>query len=483
MNDLPKNIGVTEAERYLGKLCEKSFLSLWSFPGLFKEPEKELCDLLVICGNDIIIFSDKDCSFNADKDLRLAWERWYRKAVVKSVNQAWGAERWIKQFPDKIYMDRACKTPYPFKLPDIKSVRFHLVIVAHQISKACKEYYNSGSGSLMISNDEIFSNGASMPFIIGDFDKNKTFVHFFDDTTLDIVMNNIDTITDFVSYLRKKESFMRSGKGIMAAGEEELLAYYLKNINDNNEHDFVFPDEGADMISLDESFWTNFENNPQRLAQKEEDKISYFWDHLIEVFAKHAQAGTEFFKQKNNLDVTEKILRFLAKESRFDRRILSKAFLEIAEKTPLDQRMIRCIPPRVPGNPYYVFLIFPWRKDKTEKVNREVRAGFLEAAMKVFKLKNPQAQDIIGIATESGRAHAEGGSEDAAYLDGRIWTKEHEKEALELQQELGILINPSMRYVHEKEYPEIKSKEIPKNPRNKPCYCGSGIKYKKCCGK
>jgi hypothetical protein len=483
MNLITKNIGVTEAEKYLGGLCEKSFLSLWSYPGLFKKAQKELCDLLVVFGNDIIIFSDKDCSFDVGKDLKIAWDRWYKRAVIESANQAWGAENWIKQYPKEVYLDSACQNPYPFELPDVKSAKFHLVIVAHQISDACKAYYGSGSGSLMVSNDEVFASGSGMPFVIGDLDKSKTFVHFFDDTTLDIVMKNIDTITDFVSYLNKKEKFMRSGIGVMSAGEEELLAYYLKNMNKNGEHDFVLPKEGINMISLDESFWESFKKNPQRLAQKEEDKVSYFWDHLIEMFAKHAQQGTEYFKQKNNLTTTEKILRFLAKESRFNRRILSKAFLEIAEKTPKDQRMLRCLPPHKKGDPYYVFLIFPWKQDETELINREVRVGFLEASMRVFKLKNPEALDIIGIATESGRFHAEGGSEDVAYLDTRVWTKENEKEARSLQDDLGILVKPILQNYHEKEYPEIKNEDIPKNPRNKPCYCGSGVKYKKCHGK
>lgn len=309
MNLITKNIGLTESERYLGKLCEKSFLSLWSYPGLFKKAGQELCDLLVVCGDDVIIFSDKDCQFDCDKDLELAWARWYKKAIIKSANQAWGAERWIKQFPREIYLDPTCKTIFPFALPNPESAKFHLVIIAHQVSKVCKEHFG-GSGSLMICNDDVFAKEIGMPFVIGDLDKSKTFVHFFDDTTLDIVMENVDTITDFVSYLSKKELFLRSGMSVMSAGEEELLAYYLKNVNEQDEHDFVLPKENINMISLDESFWENFKINPQRIAQKEADKVSYFWDHLIETFAKHAQEGTEYFKQENNLSVTEKILRF-----------------------------------------------------------------------------------------------------------------------------------------------------------------------------
>jgi hypothetical protein len=62
--------GITQAERYLHDLCNQSFLSLWSYPGVFRDQGqrnggdgKEVCDLLVVFGDDIIIFSDKDCAF------------------------------------------------------------------------------------------------------------------------------------------------------------------------------------------------------------------------------------------------------------------------------------------------------------------------------------------------------------------------------------------------------------------------------------
>jgi hypothetical protein len=364
----------------------------------------------------------------------------------------------------------------------MKIAKFHLVLVSHQASKVCKEFHG-GSGSLMISND--FAINSSMPFVVGDLDKKKTFVHIFDDTTLDLVMKNVDTVADFVSYLSKKERFLRSGINVISAGEEELLAYYLKNINEQDEHDFVIPDKRATALAFGESIWEGFINNPQCIAQKKADKVSYFWDSLIELFSGHALAGTQYFKQKDNFKISEKILRFLAKASRFERRILSNSFIEILEKTPKNIRMLRCVPPVKKTNPFYVFLLFPWRKNKSEKINRKVRFAYLEACCKVVKLRYPDAEDIVGIATESGRGAS--GSEDVAYLDGRIWTKEMEEDTKKIQKELGILINPTKKYVHDKEYPESANRslalKIPKNPRNKPCPCGSGKKYKRCHGK
>lgn len=59
--------GATASERYLGSLARKAFLSLWSHPNVYTDENKkagkgvgtELCDLLVVFGNDVLIFSDK----------------------------------------------------------------------------------------------------------------------------------------------------------------------------------------------------------------------------------------------------------------------------------------------------------------------------------------------------------------------------------------------------------------------------------------
>ena len=48
---------VNNTEKDLSDLCDFAFLKLWSFPNPYKEPGKELCDILVIFDNNIIIFS------------------------------------------------------------------------------------------------------------------------------------------------------------------------------------------------------------------------------------------------------------------------------------------------------------------------------------------------------------------------------------------------------------------------------------------
>lgn len=58
-----KSEGLTASEALLAELCERSFLQLWTYPNLFKKPGKELIDLMVVFGDDILLFSDKSCAY------------------------------------------------------------------------------------------------------------------------------------------------------------------------------------------------------------------------------------------------------------------------------------------------------------------------------------------------------------------------------------------------------------------------------------
>jgi hypothetical protein len=69
------------------------------------------------------------------------------------------------------------------------------------------------------------------PFCIGQLDPSKGYVHVLDDVALNVLMNARDTISDFVDYLSKKDALVTSGKLIGAAGEEDLLAYFLTHMD------------------------------------------------------------------------------------------------------------------------------------------------------------------------------------------------------------------------------------------------------------
>lgn len=489
-NPVKKNSASTPAEKFLGQLCEKTFLSLWSYPCVYRKDRnipKEVCDLLVIFGDHIFIFSDKDCELQETENVGLDWQRWFRRAIWGAAEQAWGAERWIKQNPSGLYLDKGYTQPLPIKLPDITSAKFHLIVATHGVSDRIKKQFGStGTGSLMIDSALQGLEGHKRPFTVGDLDPNKTFIHVFDEESLLTVMRARDTVSDFIAYLEKRERLLRGPKGIFAAGEEELLAIYLKSLNERGEHDFVFPGrdpEKVDRFALLEGGWEEFQRNPQRTKQLEEDKVSYMWDALIETFSHHALRGESYYVSSGGLSDTERILQFMAKEPRFKRRFYSQILKNMLEVTANDRRRLRVMTPTESGEPYYAFLLFPLPPSFISNEDyRKIRGEFLQACCMVVKLKYPDAEDIIGIATESGLKNVSR-SEDAVYLNARQWNDELQKEAEELHEKLGILKTPTISKSHIREYPDIQPPKKLKNPRNKKCYCGSGKKYKKCHGK
>ncbi len=490
---IPRSEGVTIAERYLKKLCDKSFLSMWSYTGIFNDrcSGQEICDLLVVFGNDIIIFSDKDCAFPNTGDIELDWKRWYRKAIKKSADQVYGAERWILKFPDRIFLDQACKTPFPIELPSLENKRIHRIVVAHAASAKCKELFG-GSGSLMIDTQ---IKGDSSPFTIGQIEENKGFIHIFDDTVLDIALKTLDTISDFVKYLEKKEAFFSNGIAIHSTGEEELLGRYLKDINQDGEHDFLFNFDGEienyNAVFLDdEGTWIEFSQNPQRKAQIEANKISYTWDRLIETFSKHIFEGTSvnYHDKTFTLYEKEKILRFMASENRTQRRLLSQHLIGLIKRTPKGSRGSQTIQASGLDKAYYVFLLFPFEDFMPYDEYRKVRSILLQKHMLIAKLRFPEAQHIVGIATETGLNSKR--SEDAAYLATQNWEAAEKAEAELAEKELkdiGLLGKQIQRRTVAKEYPYEKGQilDFQKSKgrsKNLPCICGSGRKFKKCCG-
>ena len=98
--------GTTESERALTKLAKQAFLSLWSYPNVYTDvgragpgDGKELCDLLVVFGNDVLLFSDKDCESRLERK-----SRWLGHA---------GTRRPLKSQPSSLRAQSGCFGTFP----------------------------------------------------------------------------------------------------------------------------------------------------------------------------------------------------------------------------------------------------------------------------------------------------------------------------------------------------------------------------------
>lgn len=381
-------VGFSKSERYLGEIAQRTFLSFWSHPNLYRSRAKELSDLLIVFGEDIIVFSDKSCEF---KEGEHGWSRWYRRAILDSAHQLHRAAGWLRKHPTEIYMDAKCERRFPLHVPSTPSI--HLVAVATGAREAAKSQIG-GDGSLVICTD---ANGTEQ-FVIGDLDRTKDFVHIFDDVSLTLVLQELDTVSDFVAYLRKRAAFLRSGPVVVADGEPDLLVHYLKGMN-GPEHDFVVPpqDEPPTMIAIDGD-WSDFVKSDDYKRKRAADAVSYVWDRMIEDVARHADQGTLETGQEHGLTGTEELLRFFAVENRFSRRQLGRALIGIRQigATAQENVNVRTVLSRNVDERAYVFCVL--RRDATnEGIYRRARQAMLVARAEIAKLRNESLRVIVGV--------------------------------------------------------------------------------------
>lgn len=240
MEPINRGKGVTDSERYLTYLADRTFLKLWNYPNTFTDRRrhgeigKELCDLLVVCGNDIIIFSDKSISWPQSGNAALDWSRWYRKAIKKSVDQIRGAERWLRLFPSRIFLDPKCTQKLPISIPENEQCRVHGIEIVFGAEAACSKFYNGEKRSLIVlphlkgEAHTDTTKAGYIPFALGDVDPDGPFVHVFDETALDLIMRELDTVSDFVDYLQEREEAIREEKFYASASEAEMIAVYMQ---------------------------------------------------------------------------------------------------------------------------------------------------------------------------------------------------------------------------------------------------------------
>jgi len=401
---------MNKSEELVYKLCTKSFLSLWSYPTPQGKGKKELCDVLVVCEPDIIIFSVKEIAFKDTGNPEVDFQRWHRKAVEESCEQIYGAERWISLNPNVITEKGEISLPFP----NLVNRRIHRIAVA------------------------LGSKGKA-PFFFGDF--GKGFIHVLNEKSLDVLLNELDTISDFVKYLTDKEDFYRSGKTtLLTGGEEDFLAFYLSN---NRE----FPSE-INTLVLEDDLWSGLSSDSQYLEKKKLDEISYIWDELIEeLYQTYLDSNliSDLPYTSDNLLDIEKAIRVMARETRLARRMLAISlvdFLQSAKGKKLKSRVSE-------GNiseVLYVFQISKYENDR--KYNMAELAGRCVVARGICQNK----KIVIGINVEFSD-FVKGSATTVCYLEIPEWTKEWQEQMDYLQKEFGYFIKPNAKRLQEQEYP------------------------------
>lgn len=429
--------GVNESERILTKLCQNSFLRLWSQTNVFtdegfkdgKGGTKELTDAIVIFGQDVIVFSDKHVTFQKDRELSLSWSRWYRRAILESCKQLYGAKAWLSRFPERAFLDAKCTRKLPIEVPAGHDVRFHLVAVTRGSREAAiKHAGGKGLGSLFINTDIKGKDHEKTPFSIGQPEPNKAFVHVFDEVSIELVMQELDTAIDFLDYLKAREKLLGCpGKTVLAPGEEELLAAYLSTTDATaTRHTFLNlpPGDGQpDMVMFDSSHYVGLLNEPSYRRKKKADAISYVWDRLIDRFLDYGDAAESAYLWLQSRAETEEGLRLLAAETRYRRRQLAQAIQGAMRRVEPGMRLSRLVNTQVAGETVFIFLLMPMRGEATYEEYRKYRLAVLHAYVQTARLQATQATTFVGIAFDNPHKDYEGSSEDLFVLRKDHWTE------------------------------------------------------------
>jgi hypothetical protein len=261
------------AEGIIHSLATDTFFTDWCYPNPKRPDGKELCDLLVVFDDTVIIWQIKDLKVDSQGRYKTA-------EVEKNLKQVGGARRALFDIQNSITLSNPRRGPELFDPSSIKHV--HLI--------------------------SVLMGRSTEPMSLTPEIKGHT-VHVFTKEFADIAMRELDTISDFCHYLRAKEEILNCTRIAVEGGEENLLGKYIEL---GRGFEWL---RGVNHAVVHDGIWEKIESMPQYIKKKELDAVSYGWDSIID----RAHEGSPKY---------EIAARELARPDRLARRILAKDFMD-----------------------------------------------------------------------------------------------------------------------------------------------------------
>lgn len=390
--------GLTQSERFVTALCQRSFLRLWTHPNPQGKKGKELCDCLIVCGPHLVIISVKDNEYRETGD-KTGWERWTKAALDKSYAQIWGAERWL-QTVDRV--ERA--DGRVVSLPDRNCRQYHRIAVALGAhGKVPLKWGDAGNG----------------------------FVHVCDEYSVSALFHVLDTITDFVDFLRATEGLVAGGVFPLFSGGgiEDLVALYI--LKGRSFKFDEYESKQPDMLILHDDLWRGLIKSEDFRSMQYELKSSYVWDNLIEHYTDDLLTGGMFDMHSKQVTDNELALVTMALQPRWHRAVLADALLQFFENAELKSAS-RVVQGN--GDCAFVFSV-------GSSADRDHRARELALRCLVVRGRFPGVATVVGIATDRPGTSKIGYSSDIVYVHMPEWSEKNEQDVQGIQRDLGYFEN------------------------------------------
>lgn len=412
----------SKSEEFLKSLADQTFLKLWAIPNTFYKAGKEMTDLLIPFGDDIVIISDKASDFDPSIPIELAWSRWWGGAVEKSLKQLEGAMRTVKQRPSSVFIDPQASLPAPITLGPSGTKRVHLVGIARPnrdpevVPAEWREMTYVGGNT-------------GQPFEVEKIEVNDTIVHLFDGPTIDLLLEMLDTAPDFIAYLKGREAALRAADTYEFV-ERDLLAAALIGWDD----DPLGLPSVPPLDTVVSGIWDDYASSDMASQRRKADKPSRIIDAYINQQYEEFAAG-RFLYERPGFDQHEQAMRLLAAESRFARRVIAHELYDILDEDDQTTFWASTVPSPTVPHLRYVWLTYPKRPAEISvEEGDEFCLRHLQDHILVAQALFEQSL-VLGICLPNRSA-----GDTAIFTvlhEKRIWTEAHQKDALKLK-ERGI---------------------------------------------
>lgn len=309
-----------------------------------------------------------------------------KKAISSSIDQIYGAERFLQTVDEIIIKDR--KTIV--KLPTKEERSIYRIAIA-------------------------FGRKENFPLETGDF--GNGFVHVFDEESTSTVLNELDTFPDFINYLKAKEKLL-AGRKIIIPKEVDFLALYIQT-----SLEFEI---NPDYVVIDNDLWFKYIKSNEYKEWQKEIQQSYIWDKLVTQLYKIHIEGKSGIANREELEIATRIINL---ESRINRIELGMLLHDALQNKKMKARMVR-----IPDGSY-TYVLMPL-SDK----NWNGKESELQLRCAIARCYNPTATKVIGLAI--GESPEGEFMFDIAYLNIPELNDEFIRRVEDAKNELGFFKNP-----------------------------------------